>query len=326
MAWKTKIQEIQERLKSEKIDGWLLYDFQGNNSLARDFLQVPSEVLMTRRSFYWIPAVGDPLQLVSVIESHVLSHLPGECVTYLTWQQMQEALKKLLKQVHRIAMEYSPNQAIPSLSKVDAGLIELIRSFSVEVVSSGSLLQAYTCVLDEEQLQLHLEAAHFLDQVVAKAWEKIRSAVHRGDMINEHQVREFIADQMTSEGFMTEGLPICAVNAHSANPHFEPDKHRSSPIRRGDFVLIDLWCKKKHPKAIYGDITRVAVIDSSATDKQLKIFSLVRSAQKAATDFVMERYAKGQKIQGCEVDQVCSQVIEKGGYGPYFTHRTGHNI
>jgi Xaa-Pro aminopeptidase len=326
MSWPAIIQDVQSHLVKGKINGWLLYDFQCINPLARKFLQIPPEELTTRRFFYWIPARGEPVKILHRIEPHVLSHLPGKECFYLAWQQLHEQLKTTLQGVKTLAMEYSPNQAIPTLSKVDGGLIDLIRSFSIEVVSSATFLQYYTCVLDEEQLQLHEEAAIFLDHVVAQAWDKIRAALVAKQSINEYQVRMFIAEQMEKNGFTTEALPICAVNAHSADPHFEPTEKNAAVIKRGDFILIDLWCKKNHPKAIYGDITRVGVADRAPTEKQQQIFSLVRAAQVAATKYVQTRYAAKQPLKGYEVDRVCRGVIEKGGFGPYFLHRTGHNI
>ena len=266
MDWRVRIQDVQKHLVKEKLDGWLLYDFHGLNSLARDFLKIDPETLITRRFFYWIPAKGMPSKIQHVIEPNVLSALPGETLSYLKWQELEAQLKTVLKGVKTVAMEFSPRGAIPYLSKVDAGTIDLIRSFQVDVVSSASFLQYYTCVLDEEQLKMHLEACAFLDRTAAAAWEKISDALRKGIKINEYQVRQFIAEQMTAHGFITEGLPICAVNAHSADPHFEPKKENSSEIKKGDFVLIDLWCKKKHPRAVYGDITRVAV----AVDQRLR--------------------------------------------------------
>ncbi len=326
MDWKARIQDVQKKLVKEKIDGWLLYDFHGNNPLAKDFLNVDPELMVTRRFFYWIPAKGEPVKILHAIEQQVLSDLPGKAEIYLKWQELEAHLKNALKGAKIVAMEYSPKNAIPYLSKVDAGTVDLIRSFQIEVVSSASLLQSYTCVLDDEQLESHLEAASFLDKIVKEAWELIAKSLREGTKINEHQVRMFLADQMKANGFMAEVAPICAVNAHSADPHFEPKKEGSSEIKKGDFILIDLWCKKKHPKAVYGDITRVAVADSVPTPKQTEVFSIVRSAQRAATDFIMNRYAKGERIKGYEVDNVCRKIIEEKGYGKYFTHRTGHNI
>ncbi len=326
MDFQERIKDVQKHLVKEKIDGWLLYDFHGINTLARDFLKIDPELLISRRFFYWIPAVGTPIKILHVIEPHVLSHLPGATEHYLKWQELEAALQNVLKSAQTVAMEYSPRNAIPCLSKVDAGTVELVRSFNIAVVSSASFLQYYTCTLDAEQLKSHKEAADFLDKVVALAWKKIADALLTSQPINEHQVRIFIAEHMDEHGFMTEGLPICAVNAHSADPHFEPLKEGSAQIKKGDFILIDLWCKKKHPRAVYADITRVAVAASSPTARQQEIFTIVREAQRSATEFVMSRYQAGKGLKGFEVDQVCRSVIEEKGYGPYFTHRTGHNI
>ena len=326
MDWNARIHDVQKHLVQQKIDGWLLYDFGGLNSLAREFLKLDPEFLITRRLFYWIPAKGSPRKILHKIEPHVLPGLPGDTLPYLKWEELEAQLKAVLAGTKTVAMEYSPRNAIPYLSKVDAGIVDLIRSFGIEVVSSASFLQYYTCVLDEEQFKMHKEAADFLDRTAHKAWEKISHALHKGDQINEHQVRQFMLDEMTAHGFTTEAHPICAVNAHSADPHYEPPKTGSSAIKQGDFILIDLWCKKKHSRAIYGDITRVAVADSRPTSKQQEIFAIVRQAQKAATDFVANRYSKGESVKGFEVDQVCRKAIEDKGYGRYFTHRTGHNI
>lgn len=326
MDWQTKIQDVQKHLIKEKIDGWLLYEFSGSNSLAREFLHIDPEELITRRFFYWIPAKADPIKILHVIEPHVLSDLPGSVLFYLKWQELEAQLGFILKGKKTVAMEFSPRNAIPYLSKVDAGMVDLVRSFQVEVVSSGSFLQNYTCVLDEERFQLHLEAANLLDRVVNEAWETISHALRKDIQINEYQVQQWIAEQISSRGFISEGLPIVAVNAHSADPHYEPSKKGSSVIKKGDFILIDLWCKKKHPKAVYADICRVAVADVAATDKQKKIFSIVRLAQKTAVQFVISRYEKNESLKGYEVDQTSRKIIEDAGYGKYFTHRTGHNI
>ncbi len=326
MDWPQRIKDVQSHLKAEKIDGWLLFDFHAQNSLARNFLNIDSNRLITRRFFYWIPAQGEPVQLLHKIESHVLEGLPGKKKIYLKWQEMESSLGDLLKGSRTVAMEYSPRNAIPYLSQVDAGVIDLVRSYGVEVVSSGNFLQYYTCVLDQSQVESHLEAASFLDRTAGKTWEWI--ALHlRGDKkITEYDVRMFIVEEFRRKNFISAGLPICAVNAHSADPHFEPKKEDRTPIQLGDFILIDLWCKKNTPRAVYGDITRVAVAAEKATPRQEEIFTIVRHAQKTATDYVAKRWAAQEAIKGFEVDRVTRQVIEDAGYGQYFTHRTGHNI
>lgn len=326
MDWNAHIQEVQEHLAKEKIDGWLLYDFNGNNPLTREFLSIDPNSLTTRRFFYWIPAKGSPVKILHKIEPHVLDKVPGEELIYLKWQELEEHLRKVLKGIKKVAMEYSPRNAIPYISKVDGGTIELIRSFNVEVVSSGSFLQYFTCVMDEEQYKLHKEAADFLDHLVGEAFVKISDALKKGNQIKEYDVQQFIYEQVNARGFMMFSRPIVGVNANCCDPHYEPTKEKCSEIKRGDFVIIDIWCKKKHPKAIYADISRVAVADTKPTEKQKEVFSIVRMAQKAATDFVISRYSKGESVKGYEVDQVCRKVIEDKGYGQYFYHRTGHNI
>ncbi len=326
MDWQTRIQEVQKHLAKEKIDGWLLYDFNGNNPLTREFLQIDPNSLTTRRFFYWIPAKGAPIKLMHKIEPHVIEHVPGETVFFLKWQELEAQLGKILKGSKKIAMEYSPKNAIPYLSKVDAGTIDLVRSLGIEVVSSGSFLQNFTCVLDEEQYEMHKEAGNLLDQMEAEAFAKISEALKKGNKITEYDVQQFIYEQINARGFTMMARPIVGVNAHCSDPHYEPTKEKSSPIEKEDFVLIDIWCKKKHPRAVYADICRVAVADTKPTAKQEEVFSIVRAAQKAATDFVISRYSKGESIKGYEVDQVSRKIIEEKGYGQYFTHRTGHNI
>lgn len=321
-----KISSVRQHLFDEKIDGWLLFDFLGHNELARDFLEIDSSQLITRRFFYWIPREGDPIQLVHRIEPHVLDHLPGKKIYYLKWEELQRCLKEILKDAKVVAMEYSPDNAIPYLSLVDGGMIDLVRSCDVEVVSSGGFLQHYTCVLNEIQLQSHLIAANFLDLTVLKAWRMIASHVKRNQRVDEYAVQKFILDEFEKNGFVTKGLPICAVNAHSADPHFAPHKVGSSEIREGDFILIDLWCKEKAAGSVYADITRVGFVGNTPTLRHQQIFSLVRDAQRQATAFVETRWKAQEIIRGYEVDQICRRAIEEGGYGPHFTHRTGHNI
>lgn len=320
------IQEIQKQLQFYKIDGWLLYDLHGSNPLALSVMQIPPEVLMTRRCFYFIPAEGVPQKIVHKIEAHNLDHLPGEKKLYFTWKELHHLLNKTLQGVNAVAMEYSPNQAIPTVSVIDGGLIDLVRSFGAKVVSSSPFLQAFTCLWTDEQYHLHKEASAVLEGAVRGAWDLIRSHLAQEKPINEYQVQQFILEQFEKEGCVTEGDPICGVNANAADPHYIPTKQKNSPIKNGDLVLIDLWCKKNLPHAVFADITRMGVVAEKPTPRQQEIFSLVRKAQKAGADLVIKRYSEGREIQGGEVDEVVRRVIDDGGYGDYFTHRTGHNI
>ncbi|MCB1085070.1 MAG: M24 family metallopeptidase [Chlamydiia bacterium] len=320
------IKSIQQQLRTLNIDGWLLYEFHGKNPLALEVLQLPEGILMTRRCFYWIPKEGNPIKIVHQIEAHNLDHLEGDKKSYFSFQEMQRVLGEILKGMKTVAMEYSPLQAIPTVSVVDGGLIDLVRSFGVEVVSSAPLLQPLTSIWTEKQYALHHKAAKVLEWAVTASWKLIETRLLSGEAIDEYEVQTLILDHFEKENCVTEGKPICAVNAHSADPHYIPTKKRSSPIQRGDFVLIDLWCKKNEAEAVFADITRVGVAAPSPTPKQQEVFTLVREAQRVGTDLIKRRMEEGKEVMGAEVDAAVRAVIEKGGYGSYFTHRTGHHI
>ncbi len=320
------IQEIQKQLQFYKIDGWLLYDLHGSNPLALSVMQIPPEVLMTRRCFYFIPAQGSPLKIVHKIEAHNLDHLPGEKKSYFAWKELHRLLSETLRGMSTVAMEYSPNQAIPTVSVIDGGLIDLIRSYGTKVVSSAPFLQAFTCLWTDEQYHLHKEASAVLERAVCGAWDLIKNHLASEKPINEYQVQQFILERFKKEGCVTEGEPICGVNGNAADPHYIPTEEKNSPIKKGDLILIDLWCKKDLPQAVFADITRMGVAADKPTTKQQEVFSLVRKAQKAGTDLIIKRYSERSEVQGGEVDEVVRRVIDKGGYGDYFTHRTGHNI
>ena len=317
---------VQKALSERTIDGWLLYDFRGNNPLCRSFLQVSQEEHLTRRFFYWIPASGEPIALVHAIEPSALDHLPGEKRRYLRWDSLRAHLAEILKNAHRVAMEYSPSAGIPSLSHVDAGTIDLVRAQNVEVVSSGPLLGLFSSTWDDKKLQSHLEAAQFLDRVVEEAWQLISNSLEKGMEISECAVQDWLVEQFDVHGFVSDSPPMCATGVHTADPHYSPNRSAKTLIQRGDIILLDLWCKKKEKGAVYADITRVGVVAKSPSSRQQEIFDIVKRARDVVTAFVQLNYEAGREIKGCEVDEVCRKVIEEAGYGDYFLHRTGHNI
>lgn len=321
-----KIQEAQKYLKEMGIDGWLLYDFQRNNDLAHRFLSIPRQHVVKRRFFYWIPAQGEPVKIVHAIEPHVLDHCPGSKKIYASWQSLEKGVREALKGAKKVAMEYSPKNAIPYISRVDAGTVELVRSLGAEVVSSGDFLPHFTAVLDESQIQSQIRAAKALDGIVHGAWQWIEEQMRGRKKITEYDVQQKIAADFDRAGLVTEDLPIVGVNQHSADPHYQPEKTGSSPIREGDFILIDLWAKEKGETAVFGDITRVGVAAKKPTARQQEVFQIVRHAQKAAAALIKERFAEQKRIEGWEVDDAARKVINDAGFGPFFTHRTGHSI
>ena len=320
------IEKIQQELISSNIDGWLFYVFHKDNDIASNILEIPSEKLLTRRCFYWIPQKGKPIKIVHIIEEEILAFLPGKVLSYLSWRELHKRLQELLSKVQKVAMEYSPFQSIPTVSKVDAGLIELIRDFGVEIVSSASLIQKIFCRWNDDQYKMHKKAASVLEFAVEQAWNLIKNSVENGKKVTEHDIQKLILEVFKENHCVTEGLPICGVNRNSADPHYCPKKNGSEVIKKGDFVLIDLWCKQDLPQSVFADITRVGVVASEPTKKQNEIFSIVRKAQQEGTNLIIKRFQKGLEIKGAEVDQLVRQIIGDQGYGDYFTHRTGHNI
>lgn len=315
------IEKIQQGLRGLGLSGWLLYDFRRCNPLALKVLEIPSDALLTRRLFYWIPVEGDPVKIVTTVENP-LAHLPGKEEKFASWQELHEKLRVLLKDQKKVAMEYSQNALVPEISRVDGGTVDLVRSFGALVVSSGDLLQELTSVLTEDEYKSHLEAAVALDEIASMTWAWIKNNLSRG--ISEWDVQVYMVSEMDVRNMRTDHPPICAVNAHSADPHFSP--MRGGPLlKEGDFVLIDLWCKKTTPGSIYADITRVAVL-GKASDKQKAVFHIVRNAQKAALALIENRLKENAAVKGSEADATCRKVIADAGYGSYFVHRTGHNI
>lgn len=326
MEFIEKLRHVQVNLADQQIDGWLLYDFRRSNSLAHTILEIPAEKKVTRRFFYWIPQHGDPIKIVPQIEPYTLDHLPGEKWIYREWKELEQLLFSLGVENRKIAMEYSPYNALPIVSKVDAGTIDLLRNTGAEIVSSANLLQRYTSVWSPEQYHSHLVAADLLDHIAARTWAYIESSLQKGISIDEYQVQQFMLQEMHAANCVTDDPPTCAVNAHSADPHYAPLLGGSLSIRSGDFILIDLWCKQSHPHAVYADISRVGVAAVQPTGKQQEIFSLVKEARDRATLFIKEHYEAHELVEGWQVDQVCRDVIQAAGYGEWFIHRTGHNL
>ena len=324
------IHAIQQALKDAKLDGWLFYSFRGSDPIAANILAIPTEGHMaTRRWFYFVPQSGEPIRILHSIERDVLDNLPGKKLIYLPWQQLHSHLKNTLtaSSAHpRIAMQYSADAAIPYLSRVDAGTIELLRSFGVEIVSSADLVQRFESAWGDEQLAMHDEAARGLYDSVKGAFEEIGKRITAGTPTTEYDIQQYILNCFTDRGMFSKDPPIVAVNANSAMPHYGPTREHHSAINKGDFVLIDLWAKLDRPNAVYADITWTSFVGDKVPDEVTKVFNIVRDGRDAATDFVREAFAAGRTIYGWQVDDVCREVIQKAGYGEYFIHRTGHNI
>lgn len=320
------IDRVQDALREAGVDGWLLYDFRGTNALARRILSLDARGMGSRRLLYWIPADGAPRKLVHRIEAGALDDLPGEKLVYLKWQEYEAGVAALLQGARTVAMEYSPRNAIPYVSRVDAGTLELVSSLGAQVISSGDLIQQFEATWDPRQWQMHLEAARHTDSAFARAWSYIAERVRRDGEVLETAVQQVILDHFSENGLVCDHPAIVAVGPHSGDPHFETCPQTDTPIGPGDLVLIDLWGKLNQPGAVYSDLTRMGAVAPRADDRHAAVFAIVRQARDAAIDAVRKAFQEGQEIRGWQVDDAARQVIEQAGYGAYFIHRTGHSI
>jgi len=280
----------------------------------------------TRRWYYLIPAEGEPLGMVHRIERDELAAVPGEKIAYSTWQEQRAALARLVEGKHRIAMQYSPMCAVPYVSNVDAGTVELVRSLGVDVVSSAELIQVFEARWTPAQMESHFEAGRRVDKVRAAAFQMIKERTRNRVPLQEVEVQHFVLGGFQAAGLVTDHGPIVGCNANASNPHYEPSAEVTSPIAAGDWVLLDMWAKLDQPDAVYYDITWTAFCGDSPTDEMRRVFEVVTGARDAAIQRVQGAIAGHQPLYGYEVDDACRAVIEQAGYGGYFTHRTGHSI
>ncbi len=322
-----RIAAIQQALReSQPLDGWLFYDFRRSDPLAYRVLLLDPTRHVTRRWYYWIPTDGEPVKLLHRIEPHVLDDLPGREERYVSWEEQRTALAAMLKGRRRIAMQYSPMNAVPYVSRVDAGTVELIRSLGPEVATSADLVQRFEAVWTEEQRASHQYATEALRRIVDDAFGHVASSLAKARRLTEYDLQQFILVRIRDAGMTTSSAPIAAVDAHSADPHYTPAEEGSSVIRRDQLVLIDLWAKRTEPGAVYGDITWTGYTGGRAPARQQAVFDCVRRGRDAALRFAQERIAMGRLPFGWEIDDVCRAEIRRAGYGAYFVHRTGHSI
>lgn len=322
------LQAVQKALENAGLDGWLLYDFRGSNLLARRVLGVPGDRFHSRRWFYWIPAKGQPRKLVHQIEQSALEGLglPGASTVYLRWQELEAGVANLLNGSKKIAMEYSPRNGNPYVSRVDGGTLELVRSLGIVVESSGDLIQYFEACWDHEQWELHQRATKVTRAAFDHAFRAIVREVKSRGEVTETAIQEEILGFFKANGVICDHPPIVGVGPHSGDPHYSPDPKAPGIIREGDFVLVDLWAKVDHPKGVYSDLTRTCFVGETVPPVYGAVFDVVARARDAAINRVVRAFANGEKLMGYQVDDACREVIEAAGLGKYFCHRTGHSI
>jgi Xaa-Pro aminopeptidase len=321
-----RLNEIALALRDARLDGWLFYDFRLSDPLAYRILGLSEDGLATRRWFCYVPAHGTPRAIVPAVEPHRLDALATEKIVYRSHDEMLAALRDALSGARRIAMDYSPGCAIPYVSRVDAGTLEIVRAMGVEVVTAADLIQRFEATLTREQLASHQRAARALRSIVDEAFSEIGRLISAQRPVSEVSVQESVMARFAAQGLVTHAPPIVAVNEHSADPHYGPTAKHDRAIRRGDFILLDLWAKEAGPDSVYADFTWVAFVGDKVPAEHARVFAIVAQARDATVDLVHRRVAAGDPVSGREADRAARSVIEAAGFGDAFVHRTGHSI
>jgi Xaa-Pro dipeptidase len=324
------LEAMQAALRDAGHDGWLFYDHHHRDPIGERILGLDPKAHITRRYYYFVPAKGEPRKLVHRIEQGRLDTLPGSKGLYSSWQELATGLDAMLRGFKRLAMQYSPNNDIMYVSMADAGTVEFLRSLGKQIVSSADLVSQFEAVLTAEQAASHVEAQRAIDTILEEAWRKMGRALRPADgnatTLTEFEMVEWLSNAMRNEGLVWENGPNVSANANSSDSHYEPTKDHCSPIRNGDFILIDIWGKLDHPDAVFYDITWTGVVGREPSERERSIFETVRNARDAAIAAVESAFAANRPIRGVEADDAARRVILDAGFADYFTHRTGHNI
>jgi len=321
---------IQSALRDADFDGWLFYDHHHRDPIAGHILGLDPNAHITRRWYYFIPAEGEPRKLVHRIEQGRLDTLPGSKALYSSWQELHAGLKAMLAGYQRIAMQYSPNNDIMYVSMVDAGTIEFLRSLGKQIVSSADLVSQFEAVLTADQIASHAVAQCAIDTILTEGWKAIARRLRPSSgspvSVSEYDMVVWLGEAMRRENLIWENGPDVSVNANTSDQHYEPTAERTSPIREGDFILIDIWGRVNAPATVFYDITWTGVIGREPSAEEQHVFQTVRNARDAAVAAVTQAFASGREICGFEADNAARSVIQAAGFGEFFTHRTGHNI
>ena len=330
MANARMLDDAREYLQAEDLLGWLIYDYLGCNPVLAQVAQPSGHV--TRPVFLFVPVTGAPKLLTHHVDAGKFADSGAgtdlEQVVYSSRATLESALQDTLSGRGRVAMEYSPRNGLPRVSRVDAGTVELVRSMGADVVSSADLMQYATQRWSPEQLAGHKRAAGKLGIIVNEAFDRIGQRLNQPGSggPTEFEIAEFIRARFREEGLVTADGPIVSTNAHCSDPHYEPAPEGSSVIAPGDWVLIDLWAREDTPGSVYADITWTAYVGDTPAERHRQVFDIVLGARDAALSFLQDSFSRGDAIQGWQADDVARSYISDHGFGDYFTHRLGHSI
>ncbi len=317
---------IQQALQRFDIPAWLLYDFRGSNPFAAHVLGLPSNLHATRRWAVLIPAEGMPEKIVHRIEPHVLSGVEAQEHRYTTHHEWRALLDRWCRRYRRLAVEYSPEGALPMVSVLDAGTADLLRSLGAELLSSADVLQELVAVYTPDQLRQQAQTAQQLYDILMRGLEWLRERLLQGECPQEYALQGFLEEQLARAGLYTEHPPIVARTERAANPHYSPTPKDTAPIRPGDLVLVDIWAKPPEPSALYADITWMAYAGEEVPGRFADIFAVLCQARDRAVELIREAFHQQRPLAGYEVDRFVRTFLQAAGYGELFLHRTGHSL
>jgi Xaa-Pro aminopeptidase len=324
------LEAIQKALSDAGLDGWLFYDHHHRDPIGEHILGLDPKAHITRRWYYFIPAEGEPRKLVHRIEQGRLDTLPGSKGLYSSWQELAHGLKAMLGGFRRIAMQYSPDNAIMYVSMVDAGTVEFVRSLGKQIVSSADLVSQFEAVLTEKQIVSHSVAQMVIDAILEEGWKEIgrrlRPAKGIRGKVTEFDMVQWLSEAMKRANLVWENGPNVSVNANCSDSHYEPTADHTAEINEGDFLLIDIWGRVDDADSIFYDITWTGVVGREPNEHEQQVFQTVVNARDAAISAVEQAFATGRPIRGFEADDAARDVIRSAGFANWFTHRTGHNI
>jgi Xaa-Pro dipeptidase len=322
------LEQMQSALREQQVDGWLFYDHHHRDPIAYRILGLSDALHVSRRWYYFVPTEGQPRKLTHRIESGKLASLPGSGQLYSSWQELEAGLRTMLEPYKKLAMQYSPRNAIMYVSLVDAGTVEVLRDMGKTIVSSADLVSRFEAVLTPEQIASHYEAQRHIDEIVSALWKYIATRLRSGGAVplNEYELMVWLQDAMRRAGIAEGYGPNVSVNANSSDSHYEPTSAFSKSINEGDFLLIDIWGRMDRPGTCFYDITWTGVVGREPNDRERQVFSAVAQARDAAIKTVQDAFAAGKPLAGWQADDAARAVIRNAGFGDYFTHRTGHSI
>ena len=317
------LDRIRETLRANKLDGWLLFDFHGFNPVSIRVLGLGGG-LATRRLFVLIPAEGEPVAVAHKIELHRIKGFPGEIRPYAAWRELEVELRRTLSG-KKVAMEYSPKDNVPYLDRTPAGVLELVRASGAEVVTSSDLVTAIAARWTPAELAGHRKAAELLREIALAAFQQVKAWHGQGVQSTEQTLQKWVLDAFERNGLYTDSPPIVGVNANAANPHHEPAPGGSTPITPDSVLLLDLWAGVSKD-AVFADQTWMAFTGTNVPAEVHKVFEIVRDARDQAVATLKDKWREGWSVTGADLDDAARKVIQRGGYGDYFVHRTGHSI